>query len=139
MRKVDFLDAISEKGTASASWNSYADREPILSAMVFAEARDRLIVGDERACKLDRGCDEKPIRRIATLEMMELIAAGSRAMAEGHCLDAWSFKKARNPVLDRNIQFDPPRIQEQRNLPDSNCTHKNGCAALPAIVDQHAR
>jgi len=113
---------------------SYADREPILSAAVSSEACDALIIGDERAGKLDGGSDEKPICRITMLEMMKLIAAGSRVMAERHRLDTRAFEEAREPSLNGYVEFNPSRIDEQRNLPGCDGAQENCPAVPPAIV-----
>ena len=49
-----------------------------------AEARNPFIISDQRAGELDCGSNQEPIRRIAVLEMMELVAAGGSLMAEWH-------------------------------------------------------
>ncbi len=51
--------------TISASTLSRVDCEPVLSAMLLAEANDALIVGDQRTSKLDRRRNQKSVRRIA--------------------------------------------------------------------------
>ena len=110
----------------------------MLSAVSLAKAGDALVVGDERAGELDRGGDQQAIGRIAVLEMMKLVAAHSRAMAEGRRCDAGAFWETRNPRLDRKIQFDSSGIDEQCNLPGGNRTQANGITILPAIIDLRA-
>lgn len=107
--------------------------------MVLEKACDAVVIRDERARKLDRGGDQQPIRRIAVLETMQLIAAGGSAMTQWHRFDAGTFDEARDPRLNRNIELDPSGIDQQRNLPGSDRTQANGSAVLPAIVDQSAR
>ena len=47
-----------------------------MSTMLFAEANDALVISDQRTGELDRRRDQKPVRRVAVFEVMELIAAG---------------------------------------------------------------
>ncbi len=49
---------------------------PVLTAMLFAESNDALVIGDQQTSKLDRRRNQKPVRRVAVFEVMELIAAG---------------------------------------------------------------
>jgi hypothetical protein len=44
--------------------------------MLLAEANDSLVISDQRTGELDRRRDQKPVRRVAVFEVMELIAAG---------------------------------------------------------------
>src|ERR1700733_15391739 len=60
---------------------SCADCKPVLSAMLLAEACNALVISDQRTGKLDRRSNQKSIRRVAVLEMMQLIAAGSGPVA----------------------------------------------------------
>jgi hypothetical protein len=56
--------------------------------MPVAEPQDAFVIGDERAAELDRCRDQQPIGGIVVLEVVKLITAGRRAMAEGRRLDA---------------------------------------------------
>jgi hypothetical protein len=59
---------------------------------------------DQRAGKLDSGCNQKPIRRIALRKMMKPVAAASGAMTERHGFDAGTFEESRHPCLNRQVQ-----------------------------------
>ena len=69
-------------------------------------------MGDQRARELNRRRDQEPVGRIAMLELIQAIAAGSRTVGERYGLDTWTFEKSRNPRLDRQVQLDPPGIDE---------------------------
>ena len=104
--------------------------------MLGGETQDALIIGDQRAGEFDRGSDEQPIRRVTVFELVKSVAAGSGAMAKRHSFDARTFQETRDPPFDGKIQFDPPDIDEQRNLPNTDSTQANGPAILPASIDQ---
>jgi len=107
--------------------------------MPLAEAGDAFVIGDQQTSAVDSGRYEQPIRRVTLFEMMKLIAPGSHAMAERHSLNTGTFEEARHPRFDRDIQFDPPDIDEQRDLPDGHGTQAYGSAVLPALFDQKPR
>jgi hypothetical protein len=62
--------------TAERKFWRCVESEPVLSTMLLAEANDPLVISDQRTGELDRRRDQKPVRRVAVLEVMELIAAG---------------------------------------------------------------
>src|SRR5262245_31878751 len=70
---------------------------------------------------------------------MKFIGVGSRTIAEGNTFDTQPTDKALNPCLNRNVEIDPPGIDEQRNLPRGDRAQENRSAATPAIVDQVPR
>jgi len=104
--------------------------------MLPAKACAALIISDEGTGKLDRRGDQQPIRGIAVLQMMQPIAAGSGMVAERHRLDAGTVEKAFNPRLDGNVEVDPFRVDEQRNLPGRDGAEKNVTPVPPALIDQ---
>ena len=57
-------------------------------SMLLAEARDALVIGDERAGELDRRGDQEPVGRVAMFEMMEPIAASRGPISERDRFDA---------------------------------------------------
>jgi len=83
-----------------------------LPAMLVGEAQDALVIGDERAGQVDRGCDQQSIRRVAVLQMIESIAARGGPMPERRGSEAGALKESRDPRSDRQIQLDPPGIDE---------------------------
>ena len=107
--------------------------------MFLAETRDALVIGDQRTGKLDRCGDQQPIGRVAMIEMVHLIAAAGGAIAQWHCLHAWTIEEALDPGLNGKVEIDPPGVYEQRNLPGRNGAEKNAAAVLPGAVDQGAR
>jgi hypothetical protein len=80
--------------------------------MRLAEACDAIVIGNQRASQLDRRCDEKPIRRIAMLEMVELIGARRGAGSERDRIDAGACEKALDPGIDGNIELDAAGIDK---------------------------
>lgn len=76
-------------------------REPVLPAVLpavpRAEARDAVVVGDERAAALDRRGDQETVRRIAVLQVVQPVAARGGAEAERGRLHARTAEEARNP------------------------------------------
>lgn len=80
--------------------------------MPRAEARNPFIISDQRAGELDCGSNQEPIRRIAVLEMMELVAAGGSLMAEWHRFDAGTLEEAPDPSLNGNVEIDPPCVHK---------------------------
>jgi hypothetical protein len=79
---------------------------------------------------------QRPIRRIAMLELIETIAAASGSIPEKRRLDARTFEKPRDPSLDPRIQLDLRAVDEERNFPDTDSTQTKGSPILPATVDQ---
>ena len=73
---------------------------------------DAIVIGNQRASQLDRRCDEKPVRRVAVFEMMELIGARRRAGSERDRIDAWAREKALDPGIDGKIELDAAGIDE---------------------------
>ena len=65
---------------------SRVDCEPVLSAMLLAEADDALIIGDQRTSKLDRRRNQKSVRRTSVFKMVQLIAAGASLVTQR---DSW--------------------------------------------------
>ena len=59
---------------------SHGNGEPVLPSMLSAEAGDALIVGDQRAGKVDRSCNQKPICWITMLQAVKLIGVGRWAV-----------------------------------------------------------
>ena len=59
----------------------------MLPPAFFAELGDALIVSHQRAAKVDRRGDQKPVRRITVLKMMKLVAAGVGTMCQWHALE----------------------------------------------------
>jgi hypothetical protein len=106
--------------------------------MRLAEACDAIVISNQRASKLNSRCDEKPVRRIAVLEMMELIGARRRARRERSRLDAGAREKSLDPGIDGNIEIDATSIDEQSDLPGRDGAQENGSASLPAAIDQGA-
>ena len=111
----------------------------MLPAVLLAETRNALVIGDKRTSELDRRRDEEPVRRVAAFEMMQLIAAAGGPMAERRGLNAWTAEKALDPRLDGNIEIDPAGVDEQHNLPGGDGAEENRAAAAPAAVDEGAR
>ena len=89
---------------------SRVDCEPVLSAMLLAEADDALIVGDQRTSKLDRRRNQKSVRRIAVFEMMQLIAAGGSLVTQRHCFDAGTIEETLDPCRNGNVEVDPSGV-----------------------------
>ena len=118
---------------------SRVDCEPVLSAMLLAEADDALIVGDQRTSKLDRRRNQESVRRIAVFEMMQLIAAGGSLVTQRHCFDAGTIEETLDPCRNGNVEVDPSGVNEKRNLPNRDGAEQNGAAVLPAAVDQGTR
>jgi len=80
--------------------------------MRHAKACDAIVIGNQRASQLDRRCDEKPVRRVAVFEMMELIGARCRTGSERSRIDAGAREKAVDPGIDGKIEFDAAGIDE---------------------------
>ena len=78
----------------------------------LTEAGDTLVIGDQRTRKLDRCGYQQTIRRIALLEMMQLIGTRSRSPAQGYRLYARALKKTLDPCLDREIEINPPQVDK---------------------------
>jgi len=72
-----------------------------LSATSLAEARNTLVIRDQRTLKLDRCRNQKTIRRVAVLEMVQLIGGGSGPIAQGYRLDARALQETVEPCLNR--------------------------------------
>jgi hypothetical protein len=75
-------------------------REPVLSAMLLAKADDALVIGDQRTSKLDCRGNQKPVRWVAVLDVMELIAA-SGLVTKRRCFDAGTIEEASDPRCDK--------------------------------------
>ena len=118
---------------------SGAGRETVLTAMPVGKAQDAFVVRDQRAREFDRGGNQQSIGGIAMLEVVQLVAATGGAMAERHRLDPGTTEEARHPRLDRQVQFDPPNIDEQRNFPYGNCAQADNPAISLAVIDPAAR
>lgn len=97
-----------------------------------------LVVGDKRAGKFDRRRDEKPVGGVTVFEMMQAIAPAGGLKAERGRLDARTAEKALDPGFDRDIEIDPPEIDQQSNLPGGDGAQKDRAAAAPASVDEGA-
>ena len=69
---------------------------------------------------------QRPIRRIAMLELIETTAAASGSIPERRRLNARAFQKPCDPSLDRRIQLDLSAVDEQRNFPDTDNTQTKG-------------
>ena len=80
--------------------------------MPFAEPCNALIIRDKWTGELDRGSNQKAVRWIAVLKMMQLVAAGGRLMAQWHRFDAGTLKEAPNPCLNRKVEIDPPCVHK---------------------------
>ena len=115
----------------SAPYGSHPDGEPVLPAMLLAETRDALVIGDQRTIKLDRRRNEKPVRRVAIFQMMQLMAAAGGPMAKRRRLDAGTPEKPLDPRLDGNIEIDPSDIDQQRDLPGGDGAKENRPAVPP--------
>jgi hypothetical protein len=126
-------------GRAPQTAPSPPESEPVLPAVFLAETRNALIVGDQRTIELYRRRNQKPVRRIPVLEMMQLIAAAGGAMAKRHGFDAGTLKKALEPGYNGKIKIDPSRIDQERDLPGSDGAEQDRAAGAPAAVDEAAR
>jgi hypothetical protein len=102
----------------------------------LAEAGDTRVIGDQRAGARDGRGDRQPVRRITVGEIMPPIGACGGAAVERRGRDAGPIEKALDPPLDRNVEFDPPGIDEERDLPGRDGAEQDGPAALPAPVDR---
>lgn len=80
--------------------------------MLPAETCDALIIGDQRTGEFDRGGNQKSVGRIAVLEMMQPVAAGSGPMAERHRLDAGTLQEALDPRLGGGIEIDASGVDK---------------------------
>ena len=88
----------------------------------------------------DRGAQgvsssQKPIRRIAMLELIETIAAASGSIPERRRLDAGAFEKPCDPSLDRRSQSTCP-LSTSGAISRTLSTQTSGSPVLPASVDQ---
>ena len=86
-------------------------------SMLLAEARDALVIDDELAGELNRGGDQKPVGRVAAFERVGADRCERRPDIRAEPLRRWALKKALHPRLDRTIEVDPPRVDEERDLP----------------------
>src|SRR5437588_10311964 len=84
--------------------------ESVLSAMPCAKTRNALIVSDKRTGEIDCGGDQKPIGRIAVLEMMQPVAAGGRLVTQWHRFDAGTLEEAVDPCLNGDVEIDPAGV-----------------------------
>ncbi len=107
-----------------------SDSEAILSAMFPAKVRDAFVISDQRTGEFDRGGDQKPVCRVAVLQMMKLIGMRGGLEAERHGLNAGTPDKALHPAIDRNIELNPPAIDKQCNFPSGDGAQKNRSAIL---------
>ncbi len=107
--------------------------------MLLAEADDALIIGDQRTSKLDRRRNQKPVRRIAVFEMMQLIAAGGSLVTQRHRFDSETIEETLDPCRNGNVEVDPSGVNEKSDLPNRDVAEQNGAAVLPANVDQGTR
>jgi hypothetical protein len=57
-------------------------------------------------------------------------------VAQRHRLDAGPFQEPLDPSVNGKIEIDSAQIHQQGNLPDCDCTQKNGSAIAPAAIDQ---
>ena len=71
-------DTLSLADIGAKFVKSRGDRESVLSTVLLAEACNAFIVSDQRANKLDRGGNQKPIGGIAALKTVKLICEGRR-------------------------------------------------------------
>ena len=78
-------------------------------------------------------------RGIAMLEMGKLVGARRGDMRQRHRFHAGPTGKARKPGLDRQIQLDPVRVDQQCDLPCAYRAEQNRTAVLPTLVDQLSR
>ena len=108
----------NQLGECAPNTISRVDCEPVLSAMLPAEADDALIVGDQRTSKLDRRRNQKSVRRIAVFAMMQLIAAGGSLLTQRHCFDAGTIEETLDPCRNGNVEVDPSGVKEKRDLPN---------------------
>jgi hypothetical protein len=88
-----------------------------LPTVPLAETCNAIIVGDQGASEFDCGCNQKPIRWIAMLEMMQLIAARGSPVAQRHRLYTGTIHKALDPGFNGNVEIDATGVDKQRNLP----------------------
>src|SRR6185312_2078531 len=113
--------------------------ETVLSSVRVGKTRDPVVIGDQRARKLDCRRDEKPIRRIAMFEMMKLIGTRRDPVRDWHRRDAGAREKTLDPCVDRDIEIDTSGVDEQCDLPGSDRTQEDAAAFPPAAIDQAAR
>ena len=85
--------------------------------MIATEARDAIVICDQRAGEFDRRRDQEPIRRITMFQVMKLIGPRGGTHIERGRLDSRTLNEPFHPRLDRNIKVDPPAIDKQRNFP----------------------
>ena len=60
-------------------------------------------------------------------------------MPERQRSDPRPTKKARNPAIDRQIEFDVALVDQERNFPDADRAQIDGSAPVPAFVNDCAR
>src|SRR5207248_11528508 len=111
---------------SSRPCESCADREAVLSAVPLAEVCNALVVRDQGTCKLDRRGDQQAICWIALLQMVKRIAARRCMQAQGRGFYAGTMQETVDPGRNREIEIDPLRVDEERNLPGCDGTHENG-------------
>jgi hypothetical protein len=107
----------------------------LLPPAFFAELGDALIVSHQRAAKVDRRGDQKPVRRIAVFKMMKLVAASGGAMRQRYALEAWPIKKTVDPRIHGNVEFDPSRIDKQGDFPDRDGAEPNSVFVVLSGVE----
>ncbi len=104
--------------------------------MVGREAQNAVVIGEKRTTEFDRCRDQQPICRIAVFEMEQSVAARGRAQSERYRFDGRALQKPLDPTLNRNIEFDTAKIDQERNFPDADRAEPNQTSALSAIIDQ---
>jgi hypothetical protein len=106
-----------------------------LPAAPLAKTQYPIVVGDERTSLFDRSGDQQPIGGIPVFEVMELIAAARRAMAERQGFDRRAIEETLDPRRDRNIELDPAAVDKQGDLPGADRTQVDRPASEPARID----
>ena len=96
----------------AARRRSCAGRKPVLTAILSGKAQNTLVIGDQRPGNLDRASDEKPVGRIAVLELVQAIDAdrtqtnGSAALLVDQSTRRWSqgLVAAVEPERDMRVE-----------------------------------
>lgn len=114
------------------------DAEAVTIAVMLGEPFDPFVVCDQRTGKLDGRRNQEPVRRITLRQRMQAIASRRSAMAKRYCFDAWSIEKPLDPDVDRDVERDPPQINQQRDLPNTHWAEQNRPSLQPTTVDQRA-
>src|SRR5947209_4042631 len=72
-------------------------------------------------------------------EMAQSVCAAGCTMRERHSGDTRPVEKALDPCFDRDIELDPPGIDQKRDFPSCDGAQIYRSATLPAAVDQAPR